>query len=147
MALKKMRVSFDIDIPVFLSMLATANSGMKIDVYGDDKPPKELKRQLNGHHAPKLLAAPKQRRGKGGTTSYAAILAHLVAHKDSGFKAKELTPIIVAIGKAPNSVSPQLGKLRVDGMVKKDKDGLYRATPKGIAHHEKQAQQSQQAEA
>jgi hypothetical protein len=148
MALKKMRVSFDIDIPVFLSMLAAANTAMKIDVYGDeraDKPPRAARLAGQGGqngHAPKLLEGPRTvARGADANgkrmTAYQAILAFFVTHKDHGHKAVDIRPAVIAIGLNEKSVSPQLTKLRTDGMVKKEKDGLYHVTTRGIAHHEK----------
>jgi hypothetical protein len=140
MALKKMRISFDIDIPVLLSMLAAGNSAMKIDVYGDERPakmPRAAKTGQNGHQ-PKLLEGPKPRAGRIGKISgYAAMLAYFVAHKDRGYRAIELRPVLVAIGLNEKSVSPQLTKLKVEGLVKKERDGLYHVTPRGIAYHEK----------
>jgi hypothetical protein len=144
MALKKMRISFDIDIPVLLSMLAAGNSAMKIDVYGDERPAKMPRAAKvtgqggqNGHQ-PKLLEGPKPRAGRIGKISgYAAMLAHFVAHKDRGYRAIELRPVLVEIGLNEKSVSPQLTKLKVEGLVKKERDGLYHVTPRGIAYHEK----------
>ena len=149
MALKKMRVSFDIDIPVFLSMLAAANSGMNIDVFGDDKPPK-LPKQLRNGHAPKLLEGPKQRGGavqRGAdsngkrVTAYSTLLAFFAANKDRGIRPVELQPSLEAIGLAAKSVSPQLTKLRQDGFVKKNPaDGLYHVPARGVAEAAKRAQ-------
>lgn len=139
MALKKMRVSFDIDIPVFLSMLAAGNSGMSVDIFGDDKPAKVPKQLKNGH-APKLLEGPKDRKPRGAVTAYSTILAFFVANKDRGIKPVEIQPQLTAIGLSTKSVSPQLTKLRQDGFVKKNPaDGLYHVTARGIAHHDKAA--------
>lgn len=147
MALKKMRVSFDIDIPVFLSMLAAANSGMKIDVFQDEKHARVPKQLKNGH-APALLEGPRagvaSKRGADSNgkpvTAYATILAFFVANKERGIKPVELQPALVAIGLSAKSVSPQLTKLRQDGLVKKNPaDGLYHVTARGIAHHDKAA--------
>jgi hypothetical protein len=135
LALKKLRVSFDIDIPVFLQMVAAGNCAMKIDVFGDGahaKPPK----LLNGH-APKLLEGPKTRRSRGDRPSnYAVLLALLAQHKDRAVKVDVLKQAVVDNGGAPNSSSPQLAKLRADGFVKKTVDG-YQITPRGLARHAK----------
>jgi hypothetical protein len=142
MALKKMRISFDIDIPVLLSMLAAGNSAMKIDVYGDERPAKLPKQLKNGHGGPKLLEGPQPTNGRGRprgkVTAYATLLAFFATNKDRGVRPVELQPLLVAIGLNAKSVSPQLTKLRTDGYVKKHSDdGLYHVTARGLAHHEK----------
>lgn len=133
-------------------MVAAANSGMKIDVYGDEP---KAPRQLKNGHAPKLLSAPSKRGGAtargvdaGGNraTAYDTILGFLVANKDRGCKPVEIQPQLIAIGLSAKSVSPQLTKLRHDGFVKKNPaDGLYHVTARGIAHQAKAAQPQQQA--
>ena len=151
MALKKMRVSFDLDIPVFMSMLAAANSGMNIEVFGDDKHAK-IPKQLKNGHAPKLIEGPK-RAGTGTTnrgadasgkrvTAYGTILAFFAANRERGIRPVELQPGLLAIGLSIKSVSPQLTKLRGDGFVKKNPaDGLYHVTARGVAHAAKLAQE------
>jgi Mn-dependent DtxR family transcriptional regulator len=59
-----------------------------------------------------------------------------MALKKRKVEAVELKPLMAGIGAAPNSVSPQLAKLRDDGFVKHGKDG-YQVTARGVAHHEK----------
>jgi hypothetical protein len=151
MAIRKMRFSFEVDMATLVQVLAQANSGVKVDVYGDDKPPKGLHHIKQ--HEPKLLEAPKKHRvdgqrkprENGRPTVYATLLAFLVAHKDRAVGTNELKPIIVAIGAAPNSVSPQVHKLRQDGFIKPHGDG-YQVTARGLAHHVKTTTVATQAE-
>lgn len=153
MAFKKVRFSFDLDMPVLLSMLAAAGSDMKIDVFADAKSAKQPKQLKNGH-APKLLEAPKRtghgtdNRGRDSNgkrmTSYSAILSFMVANKERGIRPVEMHPVMETIGLSPKSVSPQLTKLRKDGFVKKHADdGLYHVTARGLAHAAKQEAASQ----
>jgi hypothetical protein len=148
MALKKLRVSFDIDIPVFLQMVAAGNCAMKIDVFGDGthaKPPKQPK-HLNGH-SPKLLEGPKRKsRNVGGMSNYSAILAVLAQNKDRAVKVDELQQAVVANGGQAKSTSPQIAKLRTDGLVKRTDGGAYQVTARGLAHHAKTtAQKTEEA--
>jgi hypothetical protein len=143
MAVRKMRVSFDIDMPVFLAVLAQSNSNMRIDLFGDDKPTKVAR--LNGHK-PLLLEGP--RRGGKRVTAYSALLRFLADNKDKGFRASELKPAVTAVGLSDKSVSPQLGKLRTDGFVKRSggaKDGTYQITHRGVTEHTKRAEAAAQA--
>ena len=62
MALKKLRISFDLDMELLAKILTHTNTGMKIDVFGDQPKP------------PKLLAAPRE----GRTPARILILQHLL---------------------------------------------------------------------
>src|SRR4030095_9551252 len=96
MAVKKMRLSFDIDMPVFVQILSQYNSNMRIDMFADEKPARTPR--LNGH-TPQLLEGPKNRKGRNGSVSgNAAILAHLVAHKDRPIALRDLAPLMRSIG-------------------------------------------------
>jgi hypothetical protein len=132
MAVRKMRVSFDIDMPVFLAVLAQSNSNMRIDLFDDSKP-----KRLNGK-SPLLLEGP--RNGHSPSTG-AALLDHLAKHKDQGFRMADLKQIGVGLGKHVSTSSPALAKLRAQGFVKRTgkgaRDGIYQITPRGLAEHAK----------
>jgi hypothetical protein len=148
MAIKKLTVSFDLPIPVFLSMLAAGNSGMKIDVFGDDSPAKTRK-LLNGANPQALLEAPKSSRtgtrnarGRDASgklvTSYRTIWDAIVAAgADKNISTRDLRLLMPRIGLSEKSVSPQITKLRVDGYVRKMDNGVYRITARGLADHAK----------
>jgi hypothetical protein len=136
MAIKKLTVSFDLPVATFLSMLAAGNSGMKIDVFGDEPKTRKL---LNGHaprlaHDPKLIEATPQRharRGRGIKTAYRAMFDLFAERPDYKFKPVELQPAVVAAGLSYKSVSPQLHRLRKHGNVKRHGDATYQITARG----------------
>jgi hypothetical protein len=134
MAIKKVTFSFDVPITQLLGLIATGNAAMKIDVYGDDHPPKV--KRLNGH-TPALLEGPKPRKQRyEGKTAYRLLLDQLASDKDKGFRAAELSPALIAAGFSPRSISPQLTKLRTDGNAR-NVGGKYQITQRGIAAHAK----------
>ena len=135
MAIKKVTFSFDVPITQLLGLIASGGADLKIDVYGDHKPPKAVK-LLNGH-APKLLEGPKRggRKTRGTKTAYRALFDALAAQPDLHFKPVQLQPAVVECGLSEKSVSPQLTKLRQDGNVKRHGDGTYQITTKGVAAH------------
>lgn len=134
MAIKKVTFSFDVPITQLLGLIATGNAAMKIDVYGDDHPPKA--KRLNGH-TPALLEGPKHPKSrKGNKSGYRLLFDQFATEKDRAFRPIELAPVLVAAGLSAKSVSPQLTKLRYDGFVRKVGDKCQ-ITPRGIAAHAK----------
>jgi hypothetical protein len=135
MPIKKVTFSFDVPITQLLSLIATGNAGMKIDVYGDDAP--QRVKRLNGH-GPKLLEGPKPTpRKRGEKTGYRAMFDLFATDKDRTFGPADLQPALTDIGLSPKSVSPQLTKLRQDGNVRRVADGKYQITSKGLSIHAK----------
>jgi hypothetical protein len=134
MAIKKVTFSFDVPITQLLGLIATGNAAMKIDVYGDDHPPKA--KLLNGHR-PKLLEGPKHRpKKRGNKTGYRLLFDQFAEEQSRGFRPMELTGPLIAAGLSSKSVSPQLTALRQHGNVKRVGD-KYFITPRGIAKHGK----------
>jgi hypothetical protein len=115
MALKKLRISFDLDMELLAKILTHSNSGMKIDVFGDQPKP------------PKLLAPPRE---GNRTPARILILQHLA--KVDGCKPADLRDVCVAQGHAATTHSPQLHGLLATGHVKR-KDGIYSLTAAGKA--------------
>jgi hypothetical protein len=139
MAIKKLTVSFDLPVATFLSMLAAGNSGMKIDVFGDEPKTRKL---LNGHaprlaRDPKLIEAPRGKKMRGTKTAYRAMLDLFASQPDTRFRPVQLQPAVVEVGLSYKSVSPQLHLLRKHGNVKRHTDGGYQVTPRGVAAHAK----------
>jgi hypothetical protein len=116
MPIKKINVTFELDMNTFVQMIALGNSGMRFDVYGDT--PKVKKEQ-------KLLEGPPRIGAKN------ILLACLSKNKDKSVSAKELSQACMEGGYAKNSASPQLHVLMKNGKVKKTKDG-YQITAKGL---------------
>jgi hypothetical protein len=123
MPIKRVHVGFDIDMDVFMKMLQHGNSNVRVEMYGDT--PKATKSQ-----GPKLLPPPDRPGAKKIIMDYAKL------HKDMGFKPKELLPIVVAAGYAKNTHSPQLMWLMSRGFIRKDKEGTYYPTTKGMTYGE-----------
>jgi len=149
MALKKLTVSFDLSIPVFLSMLAAGNGGMKIDVFGDDKPARVPKALRNGnavaglleHHPkqPKQAKQAKQRKLRTDNTSHVRwrsgkdiARALFLEYKDNPLRPSDFATAFVAAGLAAKSVSPQLSVMLKAREIKRLGNGKYRITPHGI---------------
>jgi hypothetical protein len=122
MAIKKISVSFDIDMDAFMKMLQIGNSGMHINVFGDT--PKVPKMR-----GPKLLEAPERVGAKR------LILNHLVKNKDRDVTTKELGELLKESKYAKGTHSSQLHMLVMNGFVRRGKDG-YRPTVKGVNHVE-----------
>src|SRR5215831_3348581 len=134
MPLKKLRISFDIDMPTMLQMLAAGHSSMKIDVYGDDKPPRGLKQLTNGHHQ-KALPAPnghkRAPRPRAKVPARVLVLSHFIANPEKGFKYSDFAHLMRENGLSNNSASPQLHFLKKNGYVRKRADGYYHLTAAG----------------
>jgi hypothetical protein len=149
MAIKKLTFSFDVPITAFLGLIATGNSGLKIDVVGDDKV-HPLARALNGHNGVKLLEGPKhgnsgqtgpRARGKdahGHTkTAYVAILETLARAPDYTATVRELRPIVQKLGLADNTAASQVALMRTRGHAKRIGEGTFQLTKPGIAECER----------
>lgn len=144
MSAKKMRVSFDIDIPVFMSMLAAGGSAMRVDLIGDDKPARKPRKAIARQSAPKLLEGPKKQRGNGArVTARDALLSFFVLHKDRELNRTELIEPVTALGMTLASAYLQLKNLRESGFVKRLSEGTFQVTARGVAHHAKTAAQAE----
>jgi len=119
MRIKKIHVGFDIDMEVFVQMLARGNSGMKIDVFGTDPP--KLKWQEK--EEPALLEGPKMSLRR-------TIAAFLLEHKERTVSMAELKAVSEKGGFSPSSASPTIQAMIKMGMAKRVNDGLYQATAK-----------------
>jgi hypothetical protein len=128
MPMKKIHVEFELDPEVFMKMLQHGSSSMKIAVFGDDKGHKLPKKEKE----PKLLAAPKNDR----VGSKKIVMDYAKLHKDMGFKPKELQPIVTAAGYSNNTHSPVLMWLMSRGYLRRDKEGTYYPTAKGMTYGE-----------
>jgi hypothetical protein len=131
--IKKVRFSFDIPIQQLLAAIATTNTAMRIDVYGDDPPPTRRGRITQGEDV-KMLEGPKQGKRRNGekVSGLKLIAKHMVDHKDRGVAIAELKPIITKAGLSEKSVSPQIDKLMKDGHAKRLRTGIYQITAKGV---------------
>lgn len=122
MALKKMRVSFDLDMEVFAQILAKANSGMKIDIFGDEtQVPKE-----------KMKALPKL----DGASVRNHLLAVMIANPDREYTTKELKGLVIANGASlgQNGIHGAVHDLFTHRMIKRTKPGRYKLTTKGASN-------------
>jgi hypothetical protein len=124
MPIKRVHVGFDIDMDVFMKMLQHGNSNVSVEMYGDTPKVKAVKPK------PLLLPPPERVGAKKIIMDYARL------HKDMGFKPKELMPLIVAAGYSKNTHSPQLMWLSSRKYLRKDSEGTYYPTAKGLTYGE-----------
>lgn len=115
MALKKMRVSFDLDIEVFAQILAKANSGIKIDMFGDEaRVPREKLLPRIGHES-----------------YHQRILNHMKKDKEKHYTTTELKAIFTD---APNAVHGALNHLFTNRLIKRPAKATYQLTALGVNH-------------
>jgi hypothetical protein len=118
MPIRKLKFTFDIDAEVLASALMQHNSGMQIQVMGNDDPP-ELEA------APKRLPPPK----KG--TVIEAVLKYMRIRKDETVTTREVVVAVIQFGHTANSVYGALYHLRGKGMVRRVGEAQYRLTKNG----------------
>jgi hypothetical protein len=122
MALKKMRVSFDLDIEVFAQILAKANSGIKIDMFGEEvRAPRE-----------KMKALPKS----DGASVRNHLLAVMKAEPEREYTTMELKGLVIANGASlgQNGIHGAVHDLFTHRMLKRTKPGVYKLTALGAEH-------------
>jgi hypothetical protein len=154
MAIKKLTFTFEVPITQLLGLIATGNSGLKIDVMGDDKV-HPIAKALNGAHpAMKLLEGPKPAKARGvGTgngkrqrgqdsngepvTAYNAILRALGKASDHEMQLSELCAIVAGVGLSPKSANSQISLMRTRGIARRAGQGVYQLTGRGVAEAEK----------
>jgi hypothetical protein len=157
MAIKKLTFTFEVPITQLLGLIATGNSGLKIDVMGDDKV-HPIAKALNGAHpAMKLLEGPKaakpakahgvgtgngpRQRGKDGNgepiTAYNAILRALAKASDHEMQLAELRTVVGGTGLSPSSANSQISLMRTRGIARRAGEGVYQLTARGLAEAEK----------
>jgi len=138
MAIKNVTFSFDIPITMLLSLIETGNAAMRVDVYGDNKPPKGVP-AINGH-APKLLEAPKPKKARtrrsrtgprNNVPNWHLIILALADAPDRTLSHNDMKPILVARGMSANSASPITTVMRQKGWVKRIGDGTFQLTQRG----------------
>jgi hypothetical protein len=120
--LKKISVTFDMDMEVFMKVLHHTNTGVRVDMFGD-------KPKVKKDPPVKLLASPERVGAK------VLIMDYAKAHKD-GFVPKDLYPLFEKAGYAKNSSSPQLMWLKAKGYLKRHVSGVYVPTAKGLSYGE-----------
>ena len=136
MAIKKLTFSFEVPITQLLGLIATGNSGLKIDVLGDDKPVSQ--HRLNGRNGVKLLEGPKRQdkgprnRGTNGVPSWIIMLEALAKNPEHTKTTGDLGKVLVANGLSAKSVSPQLTKMQSEGFVTRVEPGVDKLTASGI---------------
>lgn len=147
MAIKKLRIAFDVPIAELLALMATRNDALHIDVIGDGKEDK-LPKQLRQSGLP-LLEGPARKRNKaqdehGPLSTYQAIAIFLMKSPDHTGTMTAMKAALVPFGVNPVSISPQMGKMREDGNVKMIEKGTYRLTAAGVRNFDKMIKERQQ---
>ena len=135
MAIKKLTFSFEVPITQLLGLIATGNSGLKIDVLGDDRPAPQ--KRLNHHNGVKLLEGPKhvqkpRVRSTNGQPSWVSMLEAFAKNPEHTKSTADLGKLLVKNGLSSKSVSPQLSKMQSEGFVTRTEPGVYRLTAKGL---------------
>lgn len=156
MAIKKLKFAFEVPITALLGLIAAGNTGLKIEVIGDDREmPPHL---LNGHGMkllegpkPALLEGPKKRYSPkplsidarpshktiGDTPSWQQMLRAFARNPEHTKTAADLKKLIVSIGLMETSMSPQLAMMKNSGLIRSLSTGVYQLTAKGVATAEK----------
>lgn len=134
MAIKKLTFSFEVPITQLLGLIATGNTGLKIDVAGDEHPQKIVKALANGA-AVKLLEGPKpnrsSNRSSNGIPSWQIMLRAFAANPDHTKATRDLMPLLTEVGLKKNSASPQLEMMKRKGWLKRIDKGVWQLTAKG----------------
>lgn len=140
MPIKKVTFSFDVPITQLLSLIATGNAAMKIDVYGDDKHHVMNGRHLTGPKVAGLLEAPKRKSKnksgvkRGDMTAYEIIARSILADPGHRIDTKTLHPIFEQAGLSRNSISPQVHLMYAKGYLHRSANGQYSITKSGFKH-------------
>jgi hypothetical protein len=148
MAIRKLTFSFEVPITQLLGLIATGNTGLKIDVLSDDKI--HALKALNGAR-PKLLEGPKKPHGNVGNggpkvrgkehgkpiTAYNAIIRALAKAADHTLTVTDLRSVVGSLGLSPSSASPQISAMRTHWHVKHIGEATYQLTKNGLAEAEK----------
>lgn len=119
MPVKKLRVSFDIDMDVLVKALAIGHSDMNIQAYGTEEP--------SVSHTQPVVA---QITDRGG-------MRNVILKALSGpgkLRLHELRVIIVAAGYSAKSLNGQIHLMQVDGYVRRAGYGTFAITKKGRNH-------------
>jgi hypothetical protein len=120
MAIKKLTISFDVDMEVFMKMLQHGNSSMNIQVLGDK--PKVAKE-------PKLLAGPPTEPLRK------VALDFFREHKERQVPIRELRHRCIEKGFRPNSAYQIVSLLIENKHLKKLGDGMYQITAAGVNYN------------
>jgi hypothetical protein len=150
MAIKNLRLSFDVPIAELLALVATRNSALHIDVISDHKEPR--KKLANGTALAGLLEGPKSTRagrargeahrpGKDADgqriTVYQAICKTILAAPDQEHAIIDLGKSVAEHHLNPKSVSPQISIMVKAGDVKRSGFGKVKLTKQGSNHFAK----------
>lgn len=144
MAIKNLRFSFDVPIVDLLSLVATRNDALHIDVIGDGREPKQPKKLRNGAAAIAGLIEGPGRQGRHGQqkiggkdeaghpiTGYQLIAKTVMTAPDHTVTISGLGAVLDAHSLNRKSVSPQVSGMARDGDLKRVGQGTYKVTPQG----------------
>lgn len=124
MPIKRIGVSFDIDIADFTNLLQKS-SGVKIDFFGEDIP------NISKPRARKTPAKTQARRKRGPVSSTKLVLDLIVKNQDKPTSTKELSAMLVSHKFSPNTHWNVLNRLITSKMVKRVAEG-YIPTAKAL---------------
>src|SRR5882672_1261872 len=130
MPIKKIHIGFDLDMEVFMRMLATTPADVQFQAFGTDDAAAKPRRHRK---SPKLLTHSTAPKIPGGARH--AILAFLVAHKGEALAFNVISAELTKLEYASGTVSSQLYNLKVDRLARKTKAG-WTATAKAVAEVE-----------
>lgn len=140
MAIKKLTFSFEVPITQLLGLIATGNTGLKIDVAGDERATKAVKALANGH-APKLLESPdahaKRQKKRNDMPGWHLLLKAMAANPEHTKAVRDLAKMLSGAGLSEKSVSPQLSMMQKKSWMKRIDEGVYQLTAKGALQAEK----------
>jgi hypothetical protein len=118
MPIKKLRVSFDLDVELFAKILAHGNNGMHIDVLGD------------ATEAPRVTHTAASRRGEHPAKKQMAVLEAL---KNGQQELSVMKAKVKEEGFSPD-VNSLVSKMLEDKLIKRVGYALYTLTEKGRSY-------------
>jgi hypothetical protein len=132
MSIKKIRVSFDLDMEIFMRMLAHGNDAVRFEVYGDQ--PKVPKVRKEAQAVDGVKALPKPARAIDAPPVRIVLFDYIKANKDGPIPVKAMCAYIEQHGYAATSVYHALSALMKAKYIKRVDAGVYQITEKGITH-------------
>src|SRR5882672_1947106 len=127
MPIKKIHIGFDLDMEVFMRMLATTPADVQFQAFGTEEPTAPRRKRRS---APKLLTHSTAPKIPGGARH-----AILVAHKGEALAFSVISAELIKLEYASGTVSSQLYNLKVDRLARRTKAG-WTATAKAVAEVE-----------
>lgn len=121
MPVKKLRISFDLDMEVFAKVLALGHADMHIEAY----------QNAIGDEPRVTHTKPAQITSRNGIK---ALILSAMKEQPKNFPLRAMKMLIVDAGYSVKSLNSQLHVMVTDKLVRSNGKGLYAITKKGLTH-------------